>query len=112
MEAEFPHLKLNTCMYDIFLPIGEAKLDAWRSHRLFSACRTFAHHVDPDMTAQAKYEDHARQGWTFWLTSEQARDNLRIFYEHLVGRVLAEASSRHHPVEVGGHDAATAIYQG
>ena len=98
-------------MYDIFLPIGEAKLDAWRSHRLYSACRSFARHVDPKMTAKAKYEDHARQGWTFTLTSGQARDRLGTFYAQLVGRVLAEVPSRHHPVEVGGLDAANAIYQ-
>ena len=99
-------------MYNIYLPIGEAKLDAWRSHRLFSACRSFALHVDPNMTAQAKYEGHARQGWTFYLITEQARDHLRTFYEQLVGRVLVEEPSQHHPVEVGARDAATALNQG
>ena len=98
-------------MYEIFLPIGEAKLNAWRSHRLFSACRSFAQFVDPLMSAQATYEDHARQGWTFFLSSEQARDCLQTFFEQLVGKVLIEEPSSFHPVEVGTRDAATAIYQ-
>ena len=99
-------------MYDIFLPIGEAHLDPWRSHRLFSACRTFSQHVDSDASAQAVSVDHRRHGWTFSLSNTDARAQLALFYDRLHAKVLAEQPSRAHPVEVGGWDAAAAIYAG
>lgn len=101
--------KLNTSMYIIFLPIGEAVLDPWRSHRLFSAVKTFAFHINPLAAAQAVYSDHERQGWTFSLTTSKARDQLAAFHDALRGKVLADCPSRHDPVEVGGLDAASAI---
>ena len=109
-KAELLHLELNTCMHKIFLPIGTAHYDSWRSHRLFSACRTFALHIDPDMTAQAVYEDHQRQGWTFFLKTEAARDRLAWFHSQLAPVAQAEQPSQYHPVEVGVHDAAIAIH--
>ncbi len=97
-------------MHSLFLPIGTAYFDAWRSHRLFSACRAFALHIDPDMTAQAVYQSHSRQGWTFNLTTEAARDRLAWFHDQLAPTVITEEPSRHHPVEVGAHDAAIALF--
>ena len=97
-------------MHEIFLPIGQAYFDAWRCHRLFSACRSFAQHLDPNMTAQAVYRDYERLGWTFHLTTIEARDRLAAFHDGLRGKVIAEEPSRHHPVEVGGYDAVSAIY--
>lgn len=98
-------------MYAIFLPIGQAHLDPWRSHRMFSACRSFAQQIDPAMTAQAVYQDYERQGWTFYLTTVEARDQLAAFHDQLHPQVLAEEPTRYHPVEVGGHDAARALNQ-
>lgn len=100
-------------MYEIFLPIGEATLDPWRSHRLFSACRAFTRHLDPDFTAKAIYDDErGRQGWSFLLATAEARDRLAAFHDQLHGEVLAEFPSRHDPVTVGDRDAASAIYAG
>ena len=64
------------------------------------------------MTARAVYEDHERQGWMFFLPTSKARDQLTAFHDALRGKVLADCPSRHDPVEVGGWDAASAIYAG
>lgn len=93
-------------MHSLF--ISTFAYDPWRTHRIFSACRAFTSVIDPDFDAQAQYLDFQRTGWTFTLTSEEARKRLEYFYAGLTGKVEAEHPYGD-PCIQGQYDAAAAL---
>lgn len=93
-------------MHTLFL--STSVYDPWRTHRVFSACRAFTMRIDPGFDAQAQYLNHEKIGWTFILTSEEARQRLEYFHSGLTGKVAAERPYGD-PCIQGGYDASAAL---
>ena len=68
----------------IFLSINRAVIGDWRAAQVFMVCRAYAHHVSPGCDILAKYVNHERVGWRFWLHSPEAEEMLFDFYSKIM----------------------------
>ena len=68
----------------VFLHIDRSEIGAWRASRIYMACRWFARTTAPSCEIAAKYIDHERVGWTFWMPTPESRDELIAYYDMIM----------------------------
>ena len=67
--------------YPVSLIINENEIDAYRAHRIFMACRSYAQRAAPGCHIQADYVNHERVGWTFEMPTKTAAFQLRLYHD-------------------------------
>ncbi|WP_090563350.1 hypothetical protein [Belnapia rosea] len=73
----------------VFLEINRAIIGARRAAWVYMACRYAAQKLDPSVRMQARYEDHERVGWTFYVKDSMTAMRLAICHAAVMqGRPL------------------------
>ena len=72
------------------------------------AYRVFMTQIDPHFDAEALYVDYVRLGWHFSLATNEARQQLIVFFTALAKKVAAEREYGD-PCVQGQHDALAAL---
>ena len=72
--------------YFIFIP----DLDPWRQQRVTAACQAFLTVVDPEFESRSLDLDGIHVGSFFYMSTDEARQRLIVFFTALVGRVGQE----------------------